>query len=458
MQVGLATVDFTPDVGLPLMGNFRDDYAARGRHDPLVAKAVVFADSSGSKAALLALDVCMVDRRNVALIRNVVGSQSDVPPENVVVHATHTHAAAAPNSRFCFGFDFEPFRNSAEDFLTHAASAVATANENLAGARISIGRATEDRISFNRRLRRKDGSTQMNWEALVPGFDPREIDAAWGPIDPELICLVIEQDDGPVAAVVNFGLHPAILAGDNWLYSADYPGALAEAMRSIHGDHFTTLFLNGCCGNTNHVDYREPEQGRGFQQVQRVGHILAATASRAMRVAVPVAAGRVAVSSRKVLLERIKIDEDLRGRCEKILEDPQDGSPQGQVDGLPDAYFAEMRLGMYKKQSEPDAIEVTTVRLGDVGLVGLPGEGFCELGIAIKQDSPAPNTLVAGLTNGCVGYLPTKESFAHGGYETTVGSTMYEPGTAESLVKSALSQLRELYDRGPERKSDRHLG
>jgi neutral/alkaline ceramidase-like enzyme len=446
MQVGLATVDFTPAVGLPLMGNFRDDYAARGSHDPLVAKAAVFADSNGAKAALLALDVCMVDRRNVGLIRNVVGSQCDVPPENVVVHATHTHSGPAPNSRFCFGFDFEPYRKPAEDFLTLAASAVATANENLTPARISIGRASEDRISFNRRLRRTDGSTQMNWEALAPGFEPDEIDAAWGPIDPEVICLVVEQDHRPVAAVVNFGLHPAILAGDNWLYSADYPGALAEAMRSIHGDHFTTLFFNGCCGNTNHVDYREPAQGRGFQQVQRVGHILAATASRAIRAAVPVATDRVAVSSRKVSLERVKIDEDLRGRCEKILEDQQNGPPKGQVDGLPDAYFAEMRLAMYKKQSQPDAVEVTAVRLGDVSLVGMPGEGFCELGIALKQDSPAHHTLVAGLTNDCVGYLPTEGSFAHGGYETTIGSTMYEPGAAESLVKSALSQLRELYD------------
>ena len=446
MKIGLATVDFTPRAGLPLMGNFRDDYAARGCHDPLIAKAIVFADSSGSKAALLTLDVCMVDRGNVVLIRNVVGSQCDIPPENVVVHATHTHSGPAPNSRFCFGFDFEPFREPTEDFLTRAASAVAMANDNLAEARISIGRATEDRISFNRRLRRKDGSTQMNWEALAPGFEPDEIDAAWGPVDPEVICLVIEQDSEPVAAMVNFGLHPAILAGDNWLYSADYPGALAEAMRSIHGDHFTTLLFNGCCGNVNHIDYREPSQGRGFQQVQRVGHTLAATASRAIRMAAPVSADRVGVSTRKVLTERIKIDEDLRGRCEKILDDAHDGSPKGQVDGLPDAYFAEVQLDMYKKQNEPDALEVTALRFGDVSLVGMPGEAFCELGIAIKQDSPTGNTLVAGLTNDCVGYLPTKGSFAHGGYETTVGSTMFAPGAGEGLVKSALSQLRELYD------------
>ena len=46
-RVGVATVDFTPAAGLPLMGNFRDDYAARGTHDPLMAKATVFADAAG---------------------------------------------------------------------------------------------------------------------------------------------------------------------------------------------------------------------------------------------------------------------------------------------------------------------------------------------------------------------------------------------------------------------------
>ena len=34
VRVDTATVDFTPQPGLPLMGNFRDDYLARGVHDP----------------------------------------------------------------------------------------------------------------------------------------------------------------------------------------------------------------------------------------------------------------------------------------------------------------------------------------------------------------------------------------------------------------------------------------
>ena len=107
LRVGVATVDFTPEPGLPLMGNFRDDYAARGVHDPLMAKAAVFEDAEGNRAAVLALDVCMLDRENVAQIRRAIGSQCDVPPENVLVHATHTHSAPAPCNRYVFGADFE---------------------------------------------------------------------------------------------------------------------------------------------------------------------------------------------------------------------------------------------------------------------------------------------------------------------------------------------------------------
>ena len=227
------------------MGNFRDDYLARGVHDPLRAKAMVFEDPQGTKAALLALDVCMVDRTNVALMRQVIGASSRVPAENVLVHATHTHSAPAPHPRFLFGLDFEPYRSAAEAFLIKAAKAVGAAERELAEASLAVGYSREDRLSFNRRLRRHDGTTQMNWEALVPGFDPGLVAGAWGPADPRVACVAVERQGRPVAAAVNYGLHPAILAGDNWLYSADYPGALGEALGRIQGDPFTTVFLNG---------------------------------------------------------------------------------------------------------------------------------------------------------------------------------------------------------------------
>lgn len=445
LRIGFAQVEFTPPPGLPLMGNFRDDYLARGVHDPLRAKAMVFEDPQGNKAAVLALDVCMVDRKNVALVRKVVGASSRVPGENVLVHATHTHSAPAPHARFLFGLDFQPYRSAAEAFLIAAAKAVGQAEQQLAEASLAAGSAQEERLGFNRRLRRHDGSTQMNWEALTPGFDPHGVTAAWGPTDPRVACVAVEQAGRPTAAIVNYALHPAILAGDNWLYSADYPGALAEAMARIHGDSFVSLFLNGCCGNVNHVDYRDPTQGRGFGMVQRVGYMLAAAACDALRARQPVGGEAVAACRRTVALERIKIDAEEKRRCEAVLAELGSQALAGQVDGLPEAHFASTRLAMHRVQHEPDPVEVMTLRVGDLAIVGLPGEVFCELGLDLRRRSPAPHTLVVELANDGIGYLPTRESFEQGGYEVTVGSTFYEPGAGEQLVEEGLAQLHELF-------------
>ena len=58
------------------------------------------------------------------------------------------------------------------------------------------------------------------------------------------------------------------------------------------------------------------------------------------------------------------------------------------------------------------------VALGDdVAWVSLPGEIFVELGLAIKQDSPFPHTIIAELANGSIGYIPARRAYAQGNYE-----------------------------------------
>ena len=445
LQVGVASVDFTPEPGLPLMGNFRSDYAARGVHDPLRARALVLAGEPSERAAVLALDICMLDRQNVAFLREVIAAECDLPPENVSIHATHTHSAPAPSGMLGMEAEVAPHAAAIERFLRKAATAVVQASRRMEeAAALEIGSVTAPRVSFNRRLRRRDGATRMNWEALQPGFDPAEILSPWGPVDEELVCLAA-RFERRTAALVNFGLHPAILAGDNWLYSADYPGYLAEAVARFLGGGSTCLFLNGCCGDVNHVDYRDRSQGRGYAMAERVGSILANAANEALSAAAPIEASPLRVSRERVVLDRQRIDPEERRWCEDVLEQAQRRPPQGQVDGLPDAYFARLRLEMARVENQPDEVEVMVIRLGDAAIVGLPGEAFCRLGLEIKRRSPARHTIVAGLCNDAIGYLPTRESFTQGGYETTTGSTFYEPGSAEKLVQSALGQLERLF-------------
>ena len=74
-------------------------------------------------------------------------------------------------------------------------------------------------------------------------------------IDDLLTTVSIEQNGKPESVVVNFPLHPAILDYENYLYTADYPGYLAEAMSKMFSKDFETIFFNGCCGYINHIDH-----------------------------------------------------------------------------------------------------------------------------------------------------------------------------------------------------------
>jgi hypothetical protein len=195
----------------------------------------------------------------------------------------------------------------------------------------------------------------------------------------------------------------------------------------------------------NHVDYRDPLQGRGYGMTQRVGYVLAAAVGQAINARRPLVADCVAVSSEMVALPRIEIGEAEYRHCQQVMEEARRQPLRGQVDGLPEAHFAGLRLAMYENQHRPDHAEVLVIRVGDVALVGLPGEVFCEIGMELRRCSAAPHTLVAGLSGDAIGYLPTQESFAQGGYEVTTGSTFYQPGGAERLGQSAVEQLRRLF-------------
>jgi hypothetical protein len=80
-----------------------------------------------------------------------------------------------------------------------------------------------------------------------------------------------------------------------------------------------------------------------------------------------------------------------------------------------------------------------------LAIVGFPGEMFCEFQRRLIAASPAPHTLCIELAGDAIGYLPTPEAFAAGGYEATPGATLYQKEAGELLTASALKQLRHLF-------------
>jgi neutral ceramidase len=442
LQIGIAEVNYTPEVGHDLVGNYRgDDYASRGVHDSLYAKALVASDGKGLKVAILSIDICLLPKEPVDFMRNYIASETDIRPENVMIMSTHTHS----------GPPSDLTAPKAKEYLTRAAGAVLEANANLKPTMISVGRSSENRISHNRRLRCKDGTTHMCWEKFEPGY----VIEPWGSIDPEVITLTFNQEGKETGVLVNFGCHATTLTGNNWLYTADYPGYLAEAVKRVEGKDFKSIFCNGCCGNVTQVDYRIGFPST-FQECQRIGYMLGVSALEAMKNSTPVSTDKIAVSREMVPLSRIDISDEQLEWAQKLMKKVEkEGMPPIQADGMPDAYYAKEWIGMRKNQDITDSVEVMVIRIGDIAFAGLPGEIFNEFGKDIKVKSPCKNTIVTGLTNDERAYFPTKVSFTQGpkgftpyitGYETTPGSTLYEIGSGEKLAESAINQLNRLFE------------
>lgn len=441
LLIGIAEVNYTPQVGLDMAGNYRgNDYASRGVHDSLYAKALVAANQKGEKVALLTVDICFIPKETIEMMRNYVAAHSTIKAENVMIMATHTHSGPVADIN----------APKVKEFLSKAASAVVEADKNLKPSVLSVGRSTEDRISHNRRLKCIDGTTHMCWEKFQPGF----VIGPWGPIDPEVITLSVKQDGKEKGAIVNFACHATTLTGNNWLYTADYPGYMAESIRRVKGNDFMPLFFNGTCGNVTQVDYRVgfPDT---YQECQRIGYMLGIAALQAISNEKSVSSDVLKVSKEMVPIKHLTITDEQYDWAQAIMKKVEkEGMPPAQADGIPDAQYAKDWLEMHKTQDKVDSLEVMVVRIGDAAFVGLPGEMFTEFGMDIKKQSPCRNTMVMGLTNDERGYFPTKVSFTQGpigftpmitGYETTPGTTKYEIGAGEKLTESAIKQLKALF-------------
>jgi hypothetical protein len=101
-------------------------------------------------------------------------------------------------------------------------------------------------------------------------------------------------------------------------------------------------------------------------------------------------------------------------------------------------------IDVVERKGKPFEAEVQVISLGrSIGFVALPGEIFVEHGLAIKQASPFPQTVVAELANGSVGYVPDRKAFPQGAYE--VVSSRTAAGSGEMMVESAAKQLIKLY-------------
>ena len=439
LLAGVAEVDITPPIGHRMAGHFYE-VESSGVRDPLKAKAIVLRNGEQTFALAFA-DVVGISTQVSEEVRWRFKDIGSVPVTNTMVCATHSHTGPLFDDvrRDYFhnkALDEQGIDASEEiyypDFLTDQLTlALGTANDNLEPASLSLVREDRFGISYNRRYHMSDGTVKFNPEQQNPN-----IFKAAGPVDPEIVSLMIEATGShkKLGALTVFACHPDTLGGT--LYSADYPFFIETELQAQYGPEFVSAFAVGACGDINHIDVTKKSERKGERVAQRLGTAIGQSVLSSQPEAMPIEASFAAKNR--------QFNAHLQGfTAEQAAKARADIARLSEHNGSFDELVQAVKILDLEQRGRKNQLEVQVFRLSeDTALVGLPGEIFVDLGLDIKDESPFDNTIVITLANDRLGYIPTLEAFKEGSYE--VENSRVVPGAGERLVDTALDLLRGL--------------
>jgi hypothetical protein len=449
LQVGTARVDITPPLAVPYLGYEPRQAPFAGVHDPLTARALVADDGSGP-VALLCLDAIGLSSRILGPDRHfrdevcqAVQAAAGIAVERVMLAASHAHST--PET-----LDLTPLYEVPEavawldDLIGRLAQVTALAASRQRPARLKQGRGELAHMAANRRQLRADGSL---WE---PARGPSALAVHRpGPLDPEVGVVLVEWYDGTFALLANYTCHPVSVQVQP-LVSADYPGAACRLVEHAIPQCRHCLFTQGAAGDVNpRAGGHCPDFGAVARYGQMLGGELLKVAAQVRGDDVPAMPDVADAALVHLVLPPRELPDDAPLRRERVAAE---AAVSAATDTAAAAAAAARRraaaetLRAWDLVQRPMRVPVQVLRLGDVALVGCPGELFVQLGLEIKAQAAAPRALVVGYANDYAGYLSTPTAFLEGGYETRLGPwSQVGAAGGRQVVDAALALVHRLW-------------
>jgi neutral ceramidase len=407
LDVGTAACDITPDVTahkVPLAGyGARKGLPATGVHDPLHAKVLFLRE--GTQA--MALVTCDLRSVTPQLKQQALEKASDLglTQDTLFMCGSHTHDGPSIFPEKFWQVQFGQCDPAVIDAMSSAiAGGLRAAAKNLAPARVGWGTERLENFTRNRRWHYDNDARKGSGETPA--------------LNPFLSVLRVDGEDGKVRALlVHFATHPTFLGADNMLVSAEWPGAMQQALESAFPGA-VALYCNGAEGDQSPDG---ADSGEAFARVKAYGKRLAE---------------RV-----QTLAQGIKTEPNQPIGIVRITPD------------LPPIVFSPgAAKGVFKylepaaREALPKKAEIQVLRIGNTALAGLPGEPICEVGMDTQKKVAAAgfkNVLTIGLANDYLGYIVNEKEYPHGGYEVDQRS-YYGPGLGSFLATQAGDAARSL--------------
>ena len=425
IRAGAARADITPETTVL---NWVSGKPYGTVLDPLYVQALML-EQDGAKAVILRYDLTGISESLREEVRKAVGAALAMPGENIMLNASHSHSAPwspifADSLRgrerdnwWAIRFmpaqnNHPPFKRWMDRLIAGSVEAAKKALESARPATVNLGRVAVGEYLYNRRPRAPAWGLAGGRAPAIPASHPdwnAEIlqgGASFGPMDRTLAIVSFRgADNKTIASLYHVALHAVSVYPSNPAISADWPGAAARAIASVLGGE--ALFLQGCAG-----DITPWKRGEAANATLAGG--LATKAQLAMRQS-------AALTTTPLLSGRAVVDLPL--------------TPAGKD-----------RTGLDVLETE-----IQVITCGPLAFVALPGEPLTDVGTAIREKSPFPQTLVLGYSNGDgIHYVGMPGEKARGGYE--MGAAGAGTDAAGGLiVDTALRVLRSLHDKVPKK-------
>lgn len=392
--------DITPPVGQPLTG---PGDLMKTVEQPLLAKGIVL-EADSERYVICALDWCVLCNDSYRKLRSAIAEAAGVPASHVAVQTVHQHTAPAididPNPKPAEKTDKKgeqaPPEFSAKVYDSLVERIASAVKESLGGFepfdRIGSGQAKVDRVASCRRMKGEDGKIQTRW-SFVEDLAVRNLPE--GRIDPFLKTVTFARGDKPLVRLHYYATHPQTKYRDGRATS-DLPGDAREALERKEG--VFQIYFTGCAGDITLGKYNEATKENRAELARRL------TAGMEAAVADTKFAPVESLCWRTHQFSPIwKNDEKSEGN---------------------------------EKPREP--IELTSLQVGDVRILHLPGEPMLDFQLYAQGLLPNSFVAVAGYGDDGTGYICPKTAFQEGGYEPS--ASMLKP-ESESLLKKAISSL-----------------
>lgn len=392
-KAGIAVRVITPHPLLPVSGGIGTPQPATIQKGNLYVRALVF-EKGNTKVAIVSIDnlgwPAALGNQSRKLIKNI-------PPQNILIGATHTHSA--PDA---YGFPDSSGHAHADlqylNWCVHQiADAVNEAEKNLRPAwlKIAVGIA-KGKIAYNY-------------------YAPQLYDPRCGVI--QVIAASGTNVGKPFATLINYAIHPEVIGSDQGILSPDLCGPLYKEIETKGGG--TAIFMNSAQGGMVTADNRLPDgkEARDWAECNRIGDLLA---DQALKI---------------VADAPVQKNPDLYC-ASKMISFPVDNKMMLFI-------VHHSPLGYKEFHNDSVTTRLNLLNIGTAQAVTVPGEALPNIGYYIKRHMETKQPFLFGLTNDAFGYILDKVDFDSFKRYDYISRTSLGEMTGDIYINEVLTWLKE---------------